>query len=309
MKKTKVLVPAMALLALGTAASVTGTVAWFSMNTRVTATGMQIRAKSNASFLLIGEEDLSTADAIQGQTGDDLITEAITVADNASAVYPSKPFFNDANDAYATHLSPAPTAITTKALAATVGNWYTANSNDASVWGGSGKVINDVVLSSFTDYVIKKTIHLTLADGSTAANNLTVTPTITLKEYYKTTDVALADGKTYYTYDGSAYSVVASPVVGDIGTYYEHMSASNISAVKVLVVSDNDVVAVLNSSSGATNLYSGTGVNNLDITDSTVHHVDIYLYYDGTEGAVYTNNAANLGGATVDLAFNVSVHE
>ena len=310
MKKTKILVPAAGLLLLGTAASVTGTVAWFSMNTTVNATGMQIRAKSNASFLLIGEESLTTADTIQAQTGDDLTSEDLTVADNAASVYPSKPYLNDANDAFAVnYVATSPTAITTKALAATVANWYTANSNDAAAWGGSGKVINDAALSAFTNYVIKKSVNLTLADGSTKAHNLSVTPTITLKEYYKTTDLDIVGGKTYYTKAGDAYSEVASPVVGDIGSYYEHASGTNISAVKVLVVSDNNVVAILNSSSGKTNLYSGTTTQNLDITDTSVHAVDIYIYYDGTESAVYTNNAANLGGATVDLAFSVDVNE
>jgi HK97 family phage major capsid protein len=46
--------------------------------------------------------------------------------------------------------------------------------------------------------------------------------------YAKTSDVALVDGKTYYTRTGSGtaespyvYTAVANPVVGDIGTYYE----------------------------------------------------------------------------------------
>jgi hypothetical protein len=46
--------------------------------------------------------------------------------------------------------------------------------------------------------------------------------------YTKTSDVALVDGKTYYTRTGSGtaespyvYTAVANPVVGDIGTYYE----------------------------------------------------------------------------------------
>lgn len=45
-------------------------------------------------------------------------------------------------------------------------------------------------------------------------------------KYAKTSDVALVDGKTYYTRSGSAsagytYTPVENPVVGDIGNYYE----------------------------------------------------------------------------------------
>lgn len=47
--------------------------------------------------------------------------------------------------------------------------------------------------------------------------------------YAKTSDVALVDGKTYYTRSGSSpnyvYTLVASPDVSDIGTYYEVTAA------------------------------------------------------------------------------------
>ena len=53
MKKTKVIIPALGLLLLSTAASVTGTVAWFAANAQVTATGMKITAKTDSEFLVI----------------------------------------------------------------------------------------------------------------------------------------------------------------------------------------------------------------------------------------------------------------
>ena len=54
MKKTKILIPAMSVLALGMAAAVTGTVAWFSANNVVSATGMHMQSTTPAS-LVIGE--------------------------------------------------------------------------------------------------------------------------------------------------------------------------------------------------------------------------------------------------------------
>lgn len=44
MKKTKILVPALAVLALGMAASVTGTVAWYAANTQVRGSGVSVSA-------------------------------------------------------------------------------------------------------------------------------------------------------------------------------------------------------------------------------------------------------------------------
>ena len=63
MKKTKIIIPALGMLLLSTAASVTGTVAWFAANASVTATGMTIKAKSDSEFLVISKSSDLTANA------------------------------------------------------------------------------------------------------------------------------------------------------------------------------------------------------------------------------------------------------
>ena len=57
MKKTKVIIPAMGLLLLSTAASITGTVAWFSVNTTVTANGMSVQAKAQEGIAISNAAD------------------------------------------------------------------------------------------------------------------------------------------------------------------------------------------------------------------------------------------------------------
>ena len=52
MKKTKVIIPALGILLLSTAASVTGTVAWFSSNASVSATGMSVRAHTDEALVI-----------------------------------------------------------------------------------------------------------------------------------------------------------------------------------------------------------------------------------------------------------------
>lgn len=44
--------------------------------------------------------------------------------------------------------------------------------------------------------------------------------------YAKTSDVALATGKTYYTESGGAYTEVAEPNVSNIGNYYERTGST-----------------------------------------------------------------------------------
>ena len=47
----------------------------------------------------------------------------------------------------------------------------------------------------------------------------------TANTYVKTTDTAVDASTTYYTKSGATYTKVASPVVGDLGTYYEATTA------------------------------------------------------------------------------------
>ncbi len=61
MKKTKIIIPALGMLLLSTAASVTGTVAWFSVNNKVEVSGMQVRTKVQSNLLIAGDTIESTA--------------------------------------------------------------------------------------------------------------------------------------------------------------------------------------------------------------------------------------------------------
>ena len=61
MKKTKVIIPALGLLVLSTAASVSGTVAWFSVNSTVSVSGMTVTTKVASSVLITTDTIGSTA--------------------------------------------------------------------------------------------------------------------------------------------------------------------------------------------------------------------------------------------------------
>ena len=61
-KRSKILAAAIALLGFSTAASITGTVAWFTANNIVSATGMQIQAQAEEG-IVIAEELASYSDA------------------------------------------------------------------------------------------------------------------------------------------------------------------------------------------------------------------------------------------------------
>ena len=160
------------------------------------------------------------------------------------------------------------TTVSSAATAATAANWFTAQNSNPADSNDSVKNINTLNTTSgnpyeFSKYVIKRTVYLTLAVGSDTAHNLTVTPTIEIK-----------DGET----------------------------GADITAVKVLVVTGDNCV-ILDKDSGETSLHT----TDFDITADSVIAVDIYIYYDGEEASVYTNNVADLAAAEISLEFDVEV--
>ena len=273
MNKFKKLVPAICMLLVSAVLMGTSTYAWFSMNTSVTATGMQIQAKSDTTYLMIGSGETDTAAEIQAATAN--TTTALTVSEDDSKVFASAPVMDTTGVGYTAvgkqnvdgenidgTTIKAGAAITTKAAAALATNWYTASATapDASTIDATSAR----QLSSLTGYVIKKTVYLTVAVGANPANNLSVTAQITAKTG----------------------------------------AATIITPVKILVVSDNNVVTTLSSTSLTGNLYAAD--KNANITSTAVHTVDIYIYYDGNDANVKTTNKANLAAVDIMLTFNVA---
>ena len=80
---------------------------------------------------------------------------------------------------------------------------------------------------------------------------------------------------------------------------------TDIAACKMVVTTDDAGFAFVNNSNKTNVAIAG---DNHDITSTTVRTVNIYIYYDGAESVVYTNNAANLKGATINLTFTVDSH-
>ena len=274
---------AFAFIALGTS-----TYAWFSMNTTVTVSNMELTAKSDNTYLLIGT--VNNAATIQAITPESNATN-VNVTFEDSEVYPSAPAL-DADKAALlpvqtyyvaedqeviaeekevgdvkvkglkvdkTPITVAGAVVNDKASAAVVTNWYTATaaSSDApTMEPGSARQ-----LTTFNGYVLTSTVYLTVAQGANPANNLKVSATITQKT-----------------------------------------GGNDVSAVKVIVATQ-DKMRVLSNNSGLTDLFDET--HNTEINANGTLEVNIYVYYDGDAAPVYTNNMANLKGANISLAFTV----
>ena len=274
---------AFAFIALGTS-----TYAWFSMNTTVTVNNMELTAKSDNTYLLIGT--VNNAATIQAISPESNATN-VNVTFEDPEVYPSTPALTaekaallpvqtyyvaedqevidgekEVGDVKVKGLKVDKTAITVagaevndKASAAVVTNWYTATaaSSDApTMEAGSARQ-----LTTFNGYVLTSTVYLTVAQGANPANNLKVRATITQKT-----------------------------------------GGNDVSAVKVIVATPDKMV-VLNNNSPLTDLFDND--HNTEINANGTLEVNIYVYYDGEAAPVYTNNMANLKGANISLAFTV----
>lgn len=150
MKKSKILVPAVALLALGVAASATGTVAWFNSNTVVSGSGMNVNC--------IVAKNLVISNASTGTYG----PSAVSVYNTAATLNPSSTsldglkagsFFkaDAANIEYATGAAKVGSVITAATVATTGDNVDVAKH---SFWikneGQEGTTIDHVKLSEVT---------------------------------------------------------------------------------------------------------------------------------------------------------------
>lgn len=253
MKKFRKLIPALCMLLVSALFVGTSTYAWFSMNTQVTATDMKVTAKSDSIYLLISK-DKTTADGIQG---DKLTTVAIN--NDKTELMPS---------ALATAATKEGVKVTSIDNYDTTSNWYTAYAlkEDASTVKMNTEKNLATEGLNFADYVQTYTYTFTLAKGSNAAKDLTV----------------------------SKCEMTAGT---DKGT-------NTITPVRVLLVCGNNVVEF--DSTGATVDADASKILAASVTDSSVVTVKAYVYYNGNDAAVYTNNVANLAGASINLTFDVT---
>lgn len=264
---TRKLLPAFAMLAVSAVTLSTSTYAWFSMNKAVNVTGMQIDVKTNNTYLLINTGDNDTADEIQAAN---VKTVPLTVSDVEATMFPASPALTSEEAAY----------LTTSGKV--VGT-------DATITTAGVVVDNTAKAAAVTNWFTANA----LAPGAATIDATTARQLSSFNGYVirKTAYITVADGSN------PANNLSVTP------TITQKTGGTDITAVKVLVCTDDGGFAVLSSANNGSAVdIKGT---NTAVSDSTVRTVNIYIYYDGDETPVYTNNMANLKGATIGLQFNM----
>lgn len=164
MKKFKKLIPAFCMLLISAVLMGTSTYAWFSMNKTVHATGMQVTAKSNSEYLLIGAGTSASASDIQ--TGKLTTVDATyaTTGNIDKKVYPVA-YYAEAGTLGGTTTQPK--------------SWYTANSDkvDETQAGADAKNVSNVTEGD-KDHMLTYTVRLTLSkDSVNVSKKIKVTAT------------------------------------------------------------------------------------------------------------------------------------
>ena len=153
MKKFKKVIPALCMLLVSAIMLGSTTYAWFSMNNKVTASGMTVGATTNTQFLVI-----STTQALG------TLTELSTSSEGSGKLSPTNN--NTTNKVFPS--AKAASKIQSGETTINAGEWYTANSTKYDQVG-SGETLTNVkkVNEGDANYHIKYEFYVGLAEGST----------------------------------------------------------------------------------------------------------------------------------------------
>lgn len=166
MKKFKKLIPAFCMLLVSAVMLGSSTFAWFSMNNKVTASGLDVTAKSNTQFLVISDSNTTLADNYNTTT-----IGAKYIAGGEGANHSVLPVsINKTNAELSLWDKNKNTAVPVA-----VDAWYTARSTKYDETGASGNSQADSTLvdvKEITDdtalnaYRLTYKVYLSLAKGS-----------------------------------------------------------------------------------------------------------------------------------------------
>ncbi len=163
MKKFKAIVPALAMLLVSAVLLGTSTFAWFSMNNEVSVSGMQITAKSDQHYLIIGSEN-NLAKLQDKTTG------------NQTTIELKKTDSTDPLSATVKPVQPKAGAITNATTAATPGSWEwyvgTSKTDGTAKPNPEGGATTPNAVTDLKEYTLHTTVYITVAKDTPEAKNL-----------------------------------------------------------------------------------------------------------------------------------------
>ena len=299
MKKTKILAPALGILCLSTAASVTGTVAWFSSNATVTAKGMVISAVT-ATNLFINNTTLT------GGVFDPLATSEtmIGLGDAGKKV-------DDITDTHNTLLAASATRLVPVSAIDHFDSYIYVDDSTKIAMGGqifsdavpSGAMTSTSVASrnygALVDYVNVGAVDLYLQDESPRAITVEVKVTPTDAEKAALMN-AVRIGLRWTKMDGS--SEVAEPTMKE--TVFNHGGRDTVKPLTGLteIAAEGQVCETFTTGEEPAVAYTISETGGM-AANHTVRCY-IFFYFEGQDPACVNQNSLNSDGYALDFKFN-----
>ena len=286
MKKTKIIIPALGMLLLSTAASVTGTVAWFSMNSFVNATNMNILAKAEEGIVISNEAKSLWSDS------------AIATKSSAVAVYPTSTATgatwchsasNNADSATSNNKYSMLTLVNQDTTNATGAGYIDKDASGTFNEGDEAYYVKNAFFIKSSSEAITKPLYVT-----SITTTLTTSYSTNLNKALRVLVVQGSNSKVFAPFEGATTSYTVVTAVGD------NDATAN--------VEETDYPTTTASVSAVAYNAVDTQLGNANIEipgrNETPLRIDIYLYFEGEDAnCKSTNLAANLDNIEVSVKF------
>lgn len=286
MRKSLKLIPALCMLLISAMLVGTSTYAWFSMNTQVTATGMQVKAVAEDGILISNADKSSWTNSATAKVTTAVLVPTSTAGTKTPAW--AHATSTNADDAEANQAVANYTDLSLKWSNTTYGEGFvdidggTANSRDE----------NEKAYVLLNEFYIKS-----------SGDTLTLGADKTYKDLY-INDVTVTSAGTWLKIDNSLRVLV---VVGDAAYIYAPVidQASGTTTVSYKFKNTTDVTALnATTAAGYDKTTSTTSIGN---TNDTAVKAQVYVYFEGEDANCKSTNISGITTNNLSVVVNFGI--
>ena len=281
MKKFRKLIPALAMLLVSATMMGTSTYAWFSMNTAVQATGMQVQAVAEDGIVIANSAKASWSNTATAQ-----VTSATLVPTSAAAVTSPAFVHNSSTNADQAQGNQASASYTDLSL-----TWNTNNSegigyedaNSNSTLDNNEKsyvLLNNFFIKSSGATITGKTLYI---------NDVTVTSSASLLAIDNSLRVLVVVGSTAYI-----YAPVINAGSGTTTLSYNYKETTSVTALNATAAVGYD---------------KSTGITTIPNTDADAINAKIYIYFEGEDANCKSTNISGITVDTLTVTVNFGIEQ
>ena len=257
-KRSKIMAAAIALLGFSTAASITGTVAWFTASNVVTASGMYVMADKEEGIVMANENFDSWATAVTAAHDGKINSEQAkfiptSTVNSSTWAHASASVQNDKTAVESSY------AMISPAVVGSTGVYQASiNGNNKNIY-----LLNTFYVKSASTEIVGGDLYAKVTAEATHEDNLNKTLRVLVKHESNTQIFAPIDGATL-SYD------VCTAVSGETVTKTAAVAKYN----EVVKLSETVTIPA----------------NNPSAPNITTFPVNVYAYFEGEDAACYSDN-------------------